>query len=85
MIRIGYDPILEAERQHKELLKQAEHERMLRQVRETSPSRMRASSRILALIGREMASVGLRLTERYGEGSEAYLDIISQTDLKSCN
>lgn len=85
MFRIGFDPILEAERQHKELIKQAEYERMLREAREVSPSRMVVGSRILALIGREMASLGLRLAERYGDGAETSLDLISQSDLKPCS
>jgi hypothetical protein len=85
MIRISFDPIMEAERQHQELIKQISYEHMLRQAREASPSRTTAGSRILALIGREMASAGLRLAERYGDESDTSLDLISRSDLKPCS
>lgn len=77
MIRIGFDPILEAEQHHKELIEQAQYERMLREARGTSQNKVVASSRLLALIGKEMASMGLRLAERYGDGSQVIVDSIS--------
>jgi hypothetical protein len=78
MIRIGFDPILEVERQHKELWKQAEYERMLKEARETSQYKAIAGSRFLALIGKGMATVGLRLAERYGNGSSVFTDFVSK-------
>jgi hypothetical protein len=84
MIRIGFDPILEAEQQHLERLKIAAYERMLREARDASHTRSAASSRLLALLGKELAFLGLRLAGRYGDGSEAYLESISQSNLKDC-
>jgi hypothetical protein len=77
MIRIGFDPILEAELQHKELIEQAQYERMLREARGTSQNKAAASSRLLALIGKEMASIGLRLAERFSDGSQVTVESVS--------
>jgi hypothetical protein len=66
MIRIGFDPILEAEQQHKDMIKEIDQLRLVKEGLIESQTRMHSGSWILALIGKEMASLGASLEARYG-------------------
>jgi hypothetical protein len=77
MIRIGFDPILEAEQHNKQLLKQAEYDRMVKEAGVGFQFSSVTSSRMLAMLGRQMASLGMRLAERYGDGSQAFADFVA--------
>jgi hypothetical protein len=66
MIRIGFDPGLEAQQDHKGLYKQNE---LLRLAYEGLPQTHSglSATKILARLGREMAALGSSLEARYGD------------------
>jgi hypothetical protein len=66
MIRIGFDPVLEAEQQHRELIKEVEQYRMVDEGMDETQIKVRGGYKFIAQIGRRMASLGARLEERYG-------------------
>ncbi len=78
MIRIGFDPMLEAEQHTKQLLKQAEYDRMIKEAGVDTRIYLVASSRLLANLGRQMASVGLRLAERYSNNQKVIVDYVAR-------
>jgi hypothetical protein len=69
MVRIGFDPSLEAEQQHRELIKQSEYYRLLQAGSQASRSRPGSRLRILAQLGNRLAVFGSALEERYGQTS----------------
>ena len=66
MIRIGFDPVLEAQQRQRELLKEVEQYRLIREASETKDSKARISLKFLSVIGKEIASFGANLEERFG-------------------
>jgi len=66
-MNIGYDPWtnMEIHRRHDELLKEAEQARLVKEAFGNATPKTRATSKILALIGKELADLGGRLEERY--------------------
>ncbi len=65
MIRIGFDPSLEAQAQHQELIRETEQLRLARDGSVGSQSRLSATARMLAMLGKELVSLGEQLEERY--------------------
>ncbi len=65
MIRIGFDPSLETQAQHQELIRENEQLRLARNGSVGSQLRLSATARILALLGKELVSLGSQLEERY--------------------
>ncbi|NJD60507.1 MAG: hypothetical protein C3F13_13195 [Anaerolineales bacterium] len=70
MVRIGFDPGLEAEQQHRELIKQSEYYRLLQTGSPALRGRPSNHLRILAQLGTRLAMFGSALEERYGQPSE---------------
>jgi len=70
MFRIGFDPILEAEQRHEEIMRDVERFNLIRQAEQCGRPKSRSSIKILALLGRRMAILGTNLVERYDERLE---------------
>ncbi len=66
MIRIGFDPSLDAEIQHQDLIREVEQLRIAQSGSENTQPGLSVTARILALLGRQMVSLGSQLEERYG-------------------
>jgi len=66
-MNIGFDPWtnMEIHRRHDELLKEVEQARLVKEAFGNASPKTRGTSKILALIGRELAGLGDRLEERY--------------------
>lgn len=71
MFRIGFDPILDAEIQHGELIKEIDILRQAKLAEECSKPRTSSSFKLLALVGKGMTSLGRSLELRYGERIES--------------
>jgi hypothetical protein len=84
MIRIGFDPLFEAELQHRELIKQAEHYRLAQEAMAGYQNKPRSGAKLLALIGRGMASLGSNLVSRYGDDSDGQINLNSQSNPDGC-
>ena len=84
MIRIGFDPVLEAEQQHRELIKQVEQYRLAQETPSGSQPRVRSPLRILALIGKGMVSLGTSLESRYIGNPEQPVSLQAQSNPDDC-
>lgn len=84
MIRIGFDPILEAEQQHKDIIREIELLRLAKEGMGETQLRVRSGSRILAMIGKEMASFGASLEARYGSNPDGQVNLNTQSDSGGC-
>ncbi len=84
MIRIGFDPVLEAEQQHKDIIREIELLRLAKEGMGESQSRVRSGSRILALIGKEMASLGASLEARYGSNPDGKIKLNTHSNPGGC-
>lgn len=84
MIRIGFDPVLEAEQQHKDIIREIEQLRLAKEGMGETRSRVRSGSRFLALIGKEMASLGASLEARYGSNPEGQVNLNTQSNPGGC-
>jgi hypothetical protein len=80
MVRIGFDPGLEAEQQHREQIKLSEYSRLLQDRSRKLHERSVNYLRILALLGNRLAMFGSALEERYGQHCE-HMRAKSQTSL----
>ncbi len=65
MVRIDFESGL-IEREHEELIKEVEQYRMAEEGMKKRAARDRSSSRLLALLGKHLASLGKDLEQRYG-------------------
>jgi hypothetical protein len=72
MIRIGFDPGLEAEQQHRELIMRSEYYRLIQDGRRPSHERSVSYQKILAQLGKRLVLFGTALEDRYGEQSETF-------------
>ena len=84
MFRIGFDPLLEAEQQHKELIKQAEQYRLAQEANSASQNKSRSGTKILAMIGKGLASLGSSLESRYGDHIAGQVNLDTQSNLEEC-
>ncbi len=84
MIRIGFDPLLEAEQQHRELIKQVEQYRLVNEVMSGFPPKVRSRARLLALIGKGMASLGASLESRFGNDIDGQVNLQAQSNSGDC-
>jgi hypothetical protein len=85
MIRIGFDPMLEAELHNRELIRSVELYRLAQEG--VSPDQPRGGSglRLLAFIGQHMSSLGATLEARYGEKPEQENNLSSQENPGGCS
>ena len=70
MFRIGFDPILEAEQRHEEIIREMERIRMATQRMDIDKPKNHNGVRLLALVGKGMASLGAIIEARYGNQLE---------------
>ncbi len=63
---IGENDAFYAEERRKDMLREAEHDRLVRLARPARPRRARFYGRALAWMGRQLIAWGRRLQERYG-------------------
>jgi len=84
MIRIGFDPMLEAQQRQRELLKEVEQYRLIGQASEGRYLKTRISLKFLAVIGKEMASLGGNLEERYGGRTKSEFGINQSGNPEGC-
>jgi hypothetical protein len=84
MFRIGFDPILEVEQQHKELIKQVEHYRLAREAITSDQPKLRNGAKIIVLIGKRMVSLGSDLISRYGDNRDGQINMNTQSNQGGC-
>ena len=84
MFRIGFDPILEVEQQHRELIKQIEQYRLAREAIISDQPKLSKGAKIIALIGKHMASLGSDLISRYGDNRDGQINMNTQSNQDGC-
>ena len=86
MNQISFDPYvnIEFQRRHKELLREAERARLVSEAKKAGMGKSRNTSKILAMIGRELTSFGAGLVQRYNHQPEAELVASRQSDPGVC-
>jgi hypothetical protein len=72
MIRIGFDPGLEVEQQHREVIKQSEYYRLIQDRTGSSRESPLPYQKILAQLGKRLALFGSALEGRYGGQSDSF-------------
>ena len=85
MIRIGFDPGLEAQHDHRALIRENE---LLRLAYEGMPQKRSGifnTSKILALIGKEFTTLGASLESRYGDELEDRVMLDMQDSSDACS
>jgi hypothetical protein len=85
MIRIGFDPGLEAQQQHASVIRENELLRLAQECIPQSHIGLISAHKILARIGKEMASLGANLEARYGDTPEERLAISRLDSSSSCS
>jgi hypothetical protein len=85
MIRIGFDPLFEAELHHRELIKQVEQYRLAQEAKSSSQPKVRSSARILALIRKGLTSLGTNLASRYGDNTDGMVSLDTQGNPGDCS
>ncbi len=84
MIRIGFDPMLEAQQRQRELLKEIEQYRLVREASQGSDTKAHLHLKLLAVIGKEMASFGANLEERFGGRTQSEVVINQMGNTEGC-
>jgi hypothetical protein len=84
MIRIGFDPLFEAELQHRELIKQVELYRLAQEGSGYAQAKSHHGSRILALLERGRALLGAKLDPTYGDNLDGQVNINMQDNSSGC-
>jgi len=86
MNQLGFNPFMtiENERRHAELIKEAAQYRLLREAQVAESPKMRSTSKILALVGKELASLGAILEERYSGQIETSPSMSQQSNPSGC-
>jgi hypothetical protein len=85
MIRIGFDPLFEAEQLHRELIKQVELYRLAQESRSSYQHKVSISARILALIGKGLGSLGTNLVSRYSDHTDGMINLDTQDNPSGCS
>jgi hypothetical protein len=87
MYQLGFNPFihLEYERRLKELMRMADQNRLLAEVRKAGAPNVRSTSKILARVGKELIRMGASLEERYGNQTETNLALNQQSDPSGCS
>ncbi len=71
-------------RQHEELIKQAEQFRLVNEALHSSNPQATNKSKFLAMIGKELSSIGFSLEMRYGAQPEPYTSLSQQGNRDGC-
>jgi hypothetical protein len=84
MFQIGFDPVLESEQQHRELIKQVEMYRLVQEALAGYHPKPSSGVRLLALIGKGMASLGLGMESRFGDNPQGQKNMNTQGNPGGC-
>jgi hypothetical protein len=84
MFRIGFDPVLESEQQHRELIKQVQMYRLAQEALAGYHPKPSSGARLLALIGKGMASLGSNMESRFGDNPHGQKNINTQSNPGGC-
>jgi hypothetical protein len=76
--------VLEAEQQHRELIKQVEQYRLTQEATAGNQVKTHSGVKLLALIGTGMSSVGLGQESRFGENSDGQINTNSGSNPGGC-
>jgi hypothetical protein len=82
MFRIGFDPMLEAQQRQEELIREIAYIRQAEEAMIRDKPKTHNSFKLLAQVGRRMASLGSILEARYGDQFETKVGL-SQQDVSS--
>jgi hypothetical protein len=67
MIRIGFDPVLEAQQRQQEIIREVQQYRLADEISNGTQPKTRSGFKFVALIGRQLEIIGASLSERYGD------------------
>ena len=84
MIRIGFDPMLEAQQRQQEILKAVQQYRIADEASLGAQSKAHGGYKLIALIGKQLAILGSNLTERYGAEAESGAVMSQTVDADGC-
>ena len=76
--------VMEIKQQHEELIKKIALERLLKEAARNKNSKIHRKSKILALIGKELAGFGVNLEERYSIQSDIGTSIETPSNAGGC-
>ncbi len=85
MIRIGFDPMLDAEQRNQVLIKEVELYRMAQEGMPQHQPRVGSRFRLLAMLGKEMVSLGASLEARYGDKPDWQDSMNTQSNPDGCS
>ncbi len=85
MFRIGFDPFLEAEQQHEEVIRNVKYYKLASLGNESDKPKYSAGIKILVKLGAGMANLGNRLVLRYGEKMVPTTGLEQQTASENCS
>jgi len=87
MNQLGFNPFvsMEYERRHEELIKEAAQYRLVEEALRAGLPKVRSTSKILALVGKELVSLGASIEARYGGQSETSVALNQQSNPSGCS
>jgi hypothetical protein len=87
MNQLGINPFMdmEYERRHEELIKQAAQYHLVENALKADSLKMRGTSKFLALVGKELASLGSSLEKRYSGQPETNVALNQQSNPRGCS
>lgn len=84
MFRIGFDPLIEAQQDHERLMRENQLLRQANEGKQQTHSAMPVS-RMLAKLGKGIASIGISLETRYGSTMESGVVLSTQDSPSGCS
>ena len=81
----SYFMYLENKRRHEELIEKAAQYRLVDDAVRAESPKMRRTSKILASVGKGLASLGASLEERYSGSPESNLALNQQSNMTGCS
>jgi len=84
MIMINFDLYMAYQQRQEELLKEVEHDRLVKEALKARQPQDHNASTVLARIGRKLANLGSSLEERYGAQPQAEVKLNSQSESGGC-
>ncbi len=84
MIRIGFDPILEAQQRQQEIRKEVQGYRLAEEVSLEAKSQVLNGYKLIARFGKRLSVWGSYLTKRYGAESSTMVGMTQAIDPDGC-
>ena len=85
MFRIGFDPFRDAEQRHEEIIKEIQYYRLAKLANAVDKLKTRNNFKLLAQVGKSMATLGMKLAARFGDTREISSGIAQQTNRGECS